>query len=112
QAAHCASITERIDEHRLIDIAGNPALTGFQAPKILWLRDEEPKSYARLHSVLLPKDYLRLRLTGDKATDASDASGTLLLDLKERGWSREIVHALEVPSEWLPRGHEAPAAPG
>ena len=111
-AAQCEAITERVGAHRLIEIAGNPALTGFQAPKILWLRDEEPKSYARLHSVLLPKDYLRLRLTGDKATDASDASGTLLLDLKERGWSREIVDALEVPIEWLPRVHEAPAATG
>ena len=111
-AAQCEAITERIGAHRLIEIAGNPALTGFQAPKILWLRDEEAKSYARLHSVLLPKDYLRLRLTGDKATDASDASGTLLLDLKERGWSREIVNALEVPIEWLPRVHEAPAATG
>jgi len=111
-AAQCEAITERIGAHRLIEIAGNPALTGFQAPKILWLRDEEPKSYARLHSVLLPKDYLRLRLTGEKATDASDASGTLLLDLKERGWSREIVNALEVPIEWLPRVHEAPAATG
>ena len=111
-AAQCEAITERVGAHRLIEIAGNPALTGFQAPKILWLRDEEPKSYARLHSVLLPKDYLRLRLTGEKATDASDASGTLLLDLKERGWSREIVDALEVPIEWLPRVHEAPAATG
>ena len=111
-AAQCEAITERVGAHRLIEIAGNPALTGFQAPKILWLRDEEAKSYARLHSVLLPKDYLRLRLTGEKATDASDASGTLLLDLKERGWSREIVDALEVPIEWLPRVHEAPAATG
>ena len=111
-AAQCEAITERIGAHRLIEIAGNPALTGFQAPKILWLRDEEAKSYARLHSVLLPKDYLRLWLTGEKATDASDASGTLLLDLKERGWSREIVNALEVPIEWLPRVHEAPAATG
>jgi len=111
-AAQCEAITERVGAHRLIEIAGNPALTGFQAPKILWLRDEEAKSYARLHSVLLPKDYLRLRLTGEKATDASDASGTLLLDLKERGWSREIVDALGVPIEWLPRVHEAPAATG
>src|SRR5438309_8502158 len=110
--AQCDAITERVGAQRLTHITGNPALTGFQAPKILWLRDEEPKSYARLHSVLLPKDYLRLRLTGDKATDASDASGTLLLDLKERGWSREIVDALEVPIEWLPRVHEAPAATG
>ena len=64
-------------------MAGNPALTGFQAPKILWLRDHEPDAYARLASVLLPKDYVRLRLTGEHATDASDAAGTLLLDVRD-----------------------------
>jgi len=111
-AAQCEAITEKVGARRLIEVAGNPALTGFQAPKVLWLRDEEPKSYGRLNSLLLPKDYLRLRLAGEKATDASDASGTLLLDLKERGWSREIVDALQIPIEWLPRVHEGPAATG
>src|SRR5258706_5659899 len=87
----CDTITERVGARRLMEIAGNPALTGFQAPKILWLRDEEPGAYERVASVLLPKDYIRLRLTGEMATDASDASGTLLLDLKDRTWSGEIL---------------------
>src|SRR6267378_378340 len=82
--AQCQAITERVGARRLTEITGNPALTGFQAPKILWLRDEEPKAYERVASVLLPKDYVRLKLTGEKATDASDAAGTLLLDLKAR----------------------------
>ena len=95
----CAEITEKVGEGRLISIAGNPALTGFQAPKVLWLRDEEPENYARVSSVLLPKDYVRLRLTGERATDASDAAGTLLLDVGERDWSAEILDALQVPSD-------------
>jgi xylulokinase len=95
----CAEITDRVGEGRLISIAGNPALTGFQAPKVLWLRDEEPESYARVSSLLLPKDYVRLRLTGERATDTSDAAGTLLLDVGERDWSAEILDALQVPSE-------------
>src|SRR5262249_44137715 len=80
----CSEITERVGVERLTSITGNPALTGFQAPKVLWLRDEEPDSYARVAHVLLPKDYVRLRLTGELATDASDAAGTLFLNLRER----------------------------
>lgn len=110
--AQCQAITERVGRRRLIEISGNPALTGFQAPKVLWLRDEEPQAYARLRSVLLPKDYIRLRLTGEKATDASDASGTLLLDLELRGWSDEILEALEIPIEWVPRVYEGPHVAG
>ena len=111
-AAQCEAITERVGARRLMEIAGNPALTGFQAPKILWLRDEEPKAYERVASVLLPKDYIRLRLTGERATDASDASGTLLLDLKERTWSQEILDALEIPFGWLPGVFEGPEPTG
>src|SRR4029077_1054247 len=111
-SAQCAAITERVGASRLMEIAGNPAVTGFQAPKILWLRDEEPRAYERVASVLLPKDYVRLRLTGDRATDASDASGTLLLDLKERAWSREILDALEIPAGWLPSVFEGPDRTG
>ena len=103
---------ERVGASRLTEIAGNPALTGFQAPKILWLREEEPTAYERVASVLLPKDYVRLRLTGERATDASDASGTLLLDLKERTWSGEILDALEIPVGWLPRVFEGPDRTG
>ena len=80
--AQCREITDAVGEERLIQITGNPALTGFQAPKVLWLRDEEPENYSRVARVLLPKDYVRLRLTGEYATDASDAAGTLLLDAK------------------------------
>jgi xylulokinase len=108
----CAAITERVGAERLLELAGNPALTGFQAPKILWLRREEPAAHARVATVLLPKDYVRLKLTGDRATDASDASGTLLLDLRARGWSDEILDALEIPREWLPEVYEGPEATG
>ena len=110
--AQCAEITERVGAKRLIELAGNPALTGFQAPKILWLREEEPENYSRVASVLLPKDYVRLRLTGEKATDASDAAGTLLLDVRRRDWSGGILDALEIPSWWLPEVHEGPEETG
>jgi xylulokinase len=108
----CEKITEAVGEERLIQLAGNPALTGFQAPKILWLRDEEPDNYSRVARVLLPKDYVRLRLTGEHATDASDAAGTLLLDVRERNWSAEILDALEIPSEWMPGVYEGPEGTG
>lgn len=111
-AAECAEITERVGAERLIAIAGNPALTGFQAPKILWLRNHEPASYARLAQVLLPKDYIRLLLTGVAAADASDAAGTLLLDLKARDYSPEILGALEIPRAWLPQVYEGPQVTG
>lgn len=104
--AQCEKITELVGGERLISISGNPALTGFQAPKILWLRDEEPENYARVARVLLPKDYIRLMLTGEYATDASDAAGTLLLDMRNRDWSPDILNALEIPREWLPRVYE------
>src|SRR3989454_5152876 len=110
--AQCHAITERVGARRLTEITGNPALTGFQAPKILWLRDQEPKAYERVASVLLPKDYIRLRLTGEKATDASDAAGTLLLDLKARTWSSEILEALEISARWLPQVFESPDRTG
>jgi xylulokinase len=108
----CEEITDRVGSERLIAITGNPALTGFQAPKVLWLRDEEPANYARVASVLLPKDFVRLRLTGELATDASDAAGTLFLDLRKRAWSGEVLDALEVPADWLPPVHEGPDVTG
>jgi xylulokinase len=111
-AAECAQITERVGAERLIAIAGNPALTGFQAPKIVWLRNNEPEQYARVRRVLLPKDYIRLLLTGDAATDAADAAGTLLLDLRTRDWSDEILGALQIPRGWLPRVFEGPEVTG
>ena len=108
----CEEITEAVREERLIELTGNPAITGFQAPKVLWLRDEEPENYSRVACVLLPKDYVRLRLTGEYATDVSDAAGTLLLDVRERDWSVEILEALEIPGEWLPEVYEGPEESG
>jgi xylulokinase len=110
--AQCRRMTELIGERRLLEVAGNPALTGFQAPKILWLRDEEPGCFRRVARVLLPKDYVRLRLTGEFATDASDASGTLLLDLRRRDWAQPLLDALEIPRDWLPLVREATEATG
>lgn len=108
----CEEITEKVGAERLIGLSGNPALTGFQAPKVLWLREEERSNYDRVAKVLLPKDYVRLCLTGEYATDASDASGTLFLDVRRRDWSREILDALEVPRDWMPAVHEGPEATG
>ncbi|MGZ8651795.1 MAG: xylulokinase [Actinomycetota bacterium] len=104
----CEEITRRVGAERLVEITGNPALTGFQAPKVLWLRDEEPANYERVAKVLLPKDYVRLKLADEFATDASDAAGTLFLDLRERTWSPEVLDALDVPAEWLPPVLEGP----
>jgi xylulokinase len=101
-AAECAEIEERVGLDRLIALTGNRALTGFTAPKLLWLRRHEPDVYARIHRILLPKDYVRYRLTGDWAIDAADASGTLLFDVANRRWSDDVLAALEIPREWLP----------
>ena len=101
-AAECDEIEERLGLERLIALTGNRALTGFTAPKLLWLRRHEPDVYARIHRVVLPKDYVRLRLTGEWAIDAADASGTLLFDVAGRRWSDEVLDALEIPVEWLP----------
>jgi xylulokinase len=111
-AAECAEIERRVGSERLRRIAGNPALTGFQAPKVLWLRRHEPEAYARVRHLLLPKDFIRFRLTGGLASDASDAAGTLLLDLAARDWSAELLGALEIPRDWLPRVHEGPEVTG
>lgn len=105
-ARQAEAIEARVGAQRLVEIAGNPSLTGFQAPKIRWLAEEEPDAYARVAHVLLPKDHVRLRLTGERATDASDASGTLLLDLRTRDWSPELLDALEIPRAWLPEVRE------
>jgi xylulokinase len=111
-AAECALIEERIGLRRLIELTGNRALPGFTAPKIIWLQRHEPENFRRTRRLLLPKDYLRLRLTGEYATDAADASGTLLFDVRERRWSREVAHRLEVPWEWLPAALESPTISG
>jgi xylulokinase len=111
-AAECVEIEERIGLERLIALTGNRALTGFTAPKLLWLRKHEPEAYGRIRHVLLPKDYVRLRLTGEHAIDVADASGTLLFDVARRRWSEEVLDALEIPSDWLPRTLESPEISG
>jgi xylulokinase len=106
-AAECAEIERRVGLDRLIALTGNRALTGFTAPKLLWLRTHEPETYARIRHVLLPKDYVRFRLTGELLIDAADASGTLLFDVAHRRWSDEVCEALEVPLAWLPEVRES-----
>jgi xylulokinase len=108
----CEEIEARVGLERLIALTGNRALTGFTAPKLLWLRRHEPETYARIAHVLLPKDYVRLRLTGARATDVADASGTLLFDVAGRRWSQEVLAALELPAEWLPEALESPEVSG
>ncbi len=100
--AECREITERVGEQSLRDWVSNPALEGFTLPKILWLRNHEPAAFERLAKVLLPKDYLRLQLTGGLATELSDASGTLLLDVANRRWSREMLDAMALSPDLLP----------
>ena len=106
-AAECAEIEAKVGLERLIELTGNRALTGFTAPKLLWLRRHEPDVYARIRHVLLPKDYVRLRLSGVHAIDAADASGTLLFDVAGRRWSTEVCEALDIPLEWLPTAYES-----
>ena len=110
--AECVEIEERVGLARLIQLTGNRALTGFTAPKLLWLRRHEPTTYAQVAHVLLPKDYVRLRLTGEHAIDVADASGTLLFDVARRRWSQEMVEALELDPAWLPRALESPEVSG
>ena len=99
----CEEITTRVGgEERLRDLASNPALEGFTLPKVLWLRNHEPDAFARLATVLLPKDYIRYRLTGELATEPSDASATLMYDTAHRRWSDEIMRAVDLPTSLLP----------
>ena len=110
--AECTQIENTIGLEKLIALTGNRALTGFTAPKILWLRNHEPESYAKIARIALPKDYVRLRLTGEHATDVSDASGTLLLDVANRTWSHEVLQALDIDPAWLPNALESPTPSG
>lgn len=108
----CDQIRDRLGRERLIQITGNDALTGFTAPKILWVQQNEPAVYARARHILLPKDYARYRLTGDYAMDKADGSGTILFDLQARDWSAEVLAALDIPPEWLPQTYEGPQVTG
>ena len=110
--AQCHEIERRVGFDRLVELTGNRALAGFTAPKLLWLRLHEPDVYDRIRHVLLPKDYVRLRLTGEHAIDVADASGTLLFDVARRRWSDEMLAALEIDPGWLPTVLESPALSG
>jgi xylulokinase len=110
--AECEEIEKTIGLEHLIELTGNRALTGFTAPKLVWLKHHEPDVYEKIARIALPKDYVRLRLTGEHATDVSDASGTLLLDVANRGWSQEVLTALDIDPAWLPEVLESPAVSG
>jgi xylulokinase len=111
--AECDAIREAVGGvERLVAITGNDALTGFTAPKLVWIRDHEPDVWARIAHVLLPKDYVRLRLTGDYALDKADGAGTILFDLAARDWSAEVLGALAIDPAWLPPTFEGPAVTG
>ncbi len=111
-AAQCEWITETVGEADIVKETCNPVLTGFTAPKIIWLRQEEPDNYARLRKVLLPKDYIRLRLTGEYASEVSDASGTSLFNVPQRRWSELILNRIDLPLELLPKVYESPEVTG
>jgi xylulokinase len=110
--SQCDEIRKRLGKERLIQITGNDALTGFTAPKILWVQENEPDVYSKTRHILLPKDYVRFKLTGDFAMDRADAAGTILLDIKSRDWSPEVLAALNIPAEWLPQTYEGPEITG
>ena len=101
------AIERQIGLAEVIARTANPPLEGFTAPKLLWVREHEPESYARIRRVLLPKDFIRLRLTDEVATDVADASGTALFDVANRAWSEAMARDLSVPLEWLPRAVES-----
>lgn len=108
----CVEITEKVGEKRLIEITANPALTGFTASKIMWVKNNEPENYARCKHILLPKDYIRFMLTGQYATEVSDASGMQLLDVPNRCWSDEILEKLDIDKSLLGKVYESPEVTG
>jgi xylulokinase len=110
--SQCDEIHARIGREKFIQITGNLALTGFTAPKILWVKENEPDVYAKVKHVLLPKDYIRYRLTNEYAMDKADGAGTVLFDLKSRDWSQEVLKKLEIDPSWMPRTFEGPEFTG
>ncbi len=103
----CDELTEKVGREKVIELVSNPALTNFTLPKMLWIRENEPEIWAKVKTVLLPKDYVRLCLIGEKATDVADASGTLLLDVQNRKWSRELLSIVEMDESILPKLYES-----
>ncbi len=110
--AQCDEIHQIFGKERFIQISGNVALTGFTAPKILWVAENEPEIYKKARHVLLPKDYIRYRLTAAYAMDKADGAGTVLFDLKKRDWSEEVLAGLKIPREWMPPTYEGPEFTG
>jgi xylulokinase len=104
----CHELNNRIGAEKLIQLTCNPALTNFTLTKLMWTREHEPNNWARVRSVMLPKDYVRLKLTGERATDLADASGTLMLDVANRKWSSEVLQAVEMDQSLLPQLFESP----
>lgn len=111
-AAQVETIERTVGSERIRQITANPPLTGFQLPKLLWLRDEEPAAFDRVRQVLLPKDYIRYRLTGAYATEVSDASGTGAFNVADRSWSPEVFRTLDLDPTWFPACHESDAISG
>ena len=108
----CAQITDSVGKEKLISITANPALTGFTASKIMWVKNNEPEIYGKCRSILLPKDYIRYKFTGIFASDVSDAGGMQLLDIKKRMFSDEILKLLDIDRELLPNVYESPEITG
>jgi len=110
--AQCAVIRSKLGRENLIRITGNDALTGFTAPKILWVQEHEPETWERSRHILLPKDYVRFKLTGEFASDRAGGAGTILFDLAKRDWSPEVLSALGIPAEYLPNTYEGTEVTG
>jgi xylulokinase len=108
----CKDITKQIGARRLIELTANPALTGFTLPKIWWVQRHEPELWARVRSLMLPKDYIRFRLTGERAIDVADASGTLMFDVVHRVWSKPMLEASRIDEACLPRVFESQEVSG
>src|SRR5262249_23071773 len=110
--AECDWITDRIGREKVVELTSNPVLTGFTAGKIVWLRNQEPEHFGRVKKVLLPKDYVRLKLTGEYATEVSDASGTALFNVRKRAWANELLGIIDIPRDWMPAAYESPEVSG
>lgn len=108
----CRDITKQVGAERLIELTANPALTGFTLPKIWWVRRHEPELWARVRSLMLPKDYIRFRLTGARATDVADASGTLMFEVVHRCWSKPMLEISQIKERLLPKVFESPEISG
>ena len=111
-AAECDEMRSKLGKQQLIDITGNDALTGFTAPKILWVKNNETDVYSRIAHILLPKDYVRLKLSGEYAMDKAGGAGTQLFDVRQRDWSSALLDNLEIDAAWLPPTFEGTAVTG